>query len=136
MTVSAELCCVALPFCCVIVALPFFQHLLALLFMYILTCNYNIIIHYTCTCTCKWVSLFYMFENINVVPCTLLILEQYTCMLHIFGQYVCSCTCITYPTENSLRPGIILPAASCTGHSRPHRDRRHRKNGIKQPVPV
>ena len=38
MTVLGELCCVALPFCCVVVvALPFFQHLLPLLFIYKLT---------------------------------------------------------------------------------------------------
>ena len=43
---------------------------------------------------------------------------------------------LSHPTENSRRPGTILPAASCTGHSLPQRDRRHRKNGIKQPVPA
>ena len=42
----------------------------------------------------------------------------------------------THPTENSLQPRVILPAASCTGHSRPQRDLRQRKYGIKQPVPA
>ena len=47
MTVSGKLCCVALPFCCVVVvALPFFQHLLDWLFMHTHT--------HTMHHSCRW----------------------------------------------------------------------------------
>ena len=42
MTVSGELCCVALPFCCVIVAL----------IVHVLTCIYIYIYIYIYICTC------------------------------------------------------------------------------------
>ena len=73
---------------------------------------------YTRTCTCTY--------SINEARQVLTALKQ--AVSHIWR--------VAHPTENSLWPGVILPAASCTGHIRLQRDRRHRKNGIRHPVPV